>query len=795
MPESRSLVRHTRDVPACLVVLVIIATSVTLVGGFLFYQAERRQETASAHEQLSIIAEQKVQRIEEWRSHHIRALRTFAIEPSVKAATARVMSGDATAEDRALLLHRLRTLADEYGLDNAWIADRTGRPVVALDAVHAHYNPALRDALRFTYQRGYVTLSEIHLPAVGAQPHVHVVAPVSPVGGQPVAAIVGDIPAHEYLFPLISSWPVPSETAETLLVRRDGDDVLFLNDVRFRSGSALSLRIPLSRTDVPAVKAVLGERGLVRGVDYRGERVLAYISPVPNTTWYMVSKVDEREALRVWRSEQTLILAVLGLVLCAIAGSAVTGWQRSTAAQRKRAILDLEATLALLRSRTESARELLVDAIETGMHLTGSTAAALYRHDDAAGEFIVDVRMTADGGIHVPPRPHRFPIDRTAAWAEVLRTRRPLVLDDTAVRAVHMSRRGSGAPPLTSAMLLPLIIDEQVVAVAGFANKPGGYDDADIARAHVLLESVWHEYERRVANEELAALNAELEQRVAERTEELAEANEELQAQAEELAAQAEELEAQNEELLAQAEELKHQSEQLAEANEAKTRFLRSMSHELRTPLNSIIGFSNIMLQGLAGSITDEQRTQLTMINDSGKHLLALINDLLDLSRIDAGAISLSFETIDVAALARETVEAIRPEADAKGLALHIELPSPTPTLASDRTRVKQILLNLLSNAVKFTESGSITMRVRTPSIGMVAIEVEDSGPGIPAWELERIFGEFVQLPQHERASGTGLGLAISRRLAGALGGTLTATSEVGRGSTFKLVLPLGPAS
>jgi signal transduction histidine kinase len=326
-----------------------------------------------------------------------------------------------------------------------------------------------------------------------------------------------------------------------------------------------------------------------------------------------------------------------------------------------------------------------------------------------------------------------------------------------------------------------------------------------------VFEAAWHEVERLQALEELEALNADLERRVQERTEELQAANEELQAQSEELAASNEELAAANEELLAQAEELnaanlelESQAEQLAEqareleqraqelaaANEAKTRFLRTMSHELRTPLNSIIGFTELLLQGLAGPLNDEQRKQLSMVNASGHHLLALVNDLLDLSRIEAGAVVLAHERIDVADVVREVLETIRPAAEAKGLALTCEIPDPAPPLVSDKTRGRQILLNLLNNAVKFTDHGSVSLAVSRDGYKTVTFAVKDTGPGISKERLGDIFKDFVRLQDGGPREGAGLGLAIARQLAGALGGSLTVASRVGTGSTFSLTLP-----
>jgi two-component system sensor histidine kinase/response regulator len=234
---------------------------------------------------------------------------------------------------------------------------------------------------------------------------------------------------------------------------------------------------------------------------------------------------------------------------------------------------------------------------------------------------------------------------------------------------------------------------------------------------------------------------------------------------------------------------------ELTEANEAKTRFIRSMSHELRTPLNSVIGFSSLMLDGLAGEVNEEQTRQLAMINNAGLHLLALINDMLDLSRIEAGRLEMRIEPIAVEEFVNGMIESVAPAAQRKGLTI-LRGPCVPLELVSDRTKVRQILLNLLDNAIKFTDTGAVTLSCAKPSAALVSFTVADTGPGIAPDERERIFGEFTQALERPGASGegTGLGLAISRGLARALGGMLELETTEGEGSVFTLTLPARPA-
>jgi PAS domain S-box-containing protein len=243
--------------------------------------------------------------------------------------------------------------------------------------------------------------------------------------------------------------------------------------------------------------------------------------------------------------------------------------------------------------------------------------------------------------------------------------------------------------------------------------------------------------------------------------------------------------------------DLEEANRQLREATTAKSEFLASMSHELRTPLNSVIGFSGILSEGLAGPLTDEQHTQVGMINVSGRHLLSLVDDILDLAKIEAGKAEVYVEAVDVAALVEAVAGAIGPLAQEAGLELRAETEGCCTTLHSDGGKIRQILFNLIGNAVKFTEHGSVVVAVRNEPDGACSFAVSDTGCGIAEEDMTRIFAAFTQVPMSTsgNSKGTGLGLRISREYAQMLGGEITVRSEVGVGSTFTLTLPAEPPS
>ena len=230
-------------------------------------------------------------------------------------------------------------------------------------------------------------------------------------------------------------------------------------------------------------------------------------------------------------------------------------------------------------------------------------------------------------------------------------------------------------------------------------------------------------------------------------------------------------------------------------ANRAKSLFLASMSHEIRTPLNAILGFSQLLLRDPA--VAPEHREQLMTINRSGEHLLALINDILEMSKIEAGRAHVHRTTFDLGALVRDIAAMFKLRAKSKGLSLVVKLCDELPAaVVSDENKVRQVFINLLGNAVKFTQGGHITWNIgitRTPKGCRLVTTVEDTGPGIDPTDLGRLFDKFAQTSLGIRAGGTGLGLAISREFARLLGGDVTVQSQPGKGSCFRFDIPLVP--
>jgi PAS domain S-box-containing protein len=284
----------------------------------------------------------------------------------------------------------------------------------------------------------------------------------------------------------------------------------------------------------------------------------------------------------------------------------------------------------------------------------------------------------------------------------------------------------------------------------------------------IAIVSVLHDLTKQVENERLyealKQLNSELEQRIRDATADLAEQNARLQ----------------------------WQSQEVERANRLKSEFLASMSHELRTPINALIGYSALLLDGVLGEVNPRQRDALARGRAAAEHLLALINDILDLAKIEAGKMPLHLEAVSLREVTLEVTQQVEPMVRKKQLEFVIDVPPDSPVIHSDRTKIKQVLLNLLSNAVKFTNRGRVSVEAHRAQDG-VRIDVVDTGIGIRQSDLQAIWEDFRQVDQSRTREfgGTGLGLSITRKLLERLGGSVTVQSVYGEGSTFSVYLPL----
>ncbi|GDY79169.1 hypothetical protein SAV31267_086540 [Streptomyces avermitilis] len=412
-------------------------------------------------------------------------------------------------------------------------------------------------------------------------------------------------------------------------------------------------------------------------------------------------------------------------------------------------------------------------------------------------------------------RPDRIPLGRSLV-GQAARNRRPITVDDLPPAYVTISS-GLGQISPTALKVLPIVVDEQVLGVIELASVTR-FTQIHEDFLGQLMETIGVNVNTIVANgrtDELLGesqrLTAELQSRSEElqvQQDELQRSNAELEEKATLLATQNRDIEAKNLQIEQARQELEARAQQLSLASKYKSEFLANMSHELRTPLNSLLILAQLLAQNPSHNLTPKQVEYAGIIHSAGSDLLQLINDILDLSKVEAGKMDISPERVALRRLLDYVEATFRPMTSQKSLEFTMSTAPGVPVdLLTDDSRLRQVLRNLLSNAVKFTERGGVGLHIE-PAVdqnipaavhrggAVVAFHVKDTGIGIPEQQLETIFGAFQQADgtTSRKYGGTGLGLSITREIAHLLGGAVTVDSTPGQGSTFTLYLPVARA-
>ena len=356
---------------------------------------------------------------------------------------------------------------------------------------------------------------------------------------------------------------------------------------------------------------------------------------------------------------------------------------------------------------------------------------------------------------------HR-PVDQAGVWADAARQRRAIIHNNYESQP-HKRSLPDGHLPIQRELAVPIIRNEKLVALISVGNKQEDYAQEDIEIVERFADYAWDITERKQMETQLAEERIQLARRVEERTMDLSRAN-----------------------------------SNLARALRVKDEFLANMSHELRTPLNAILGLSESLGEQVAGPLNEKQQKYLTTINESGHHLLSLINDILDLAKIEAGQITLDINKVDINSVCQASLRMIRQLSQKKKQDVAFEIDSDLGLMWADERRLKQMIVNLLSNAVKFTpEGGRLGLEVHGDRTGnKVILTVWDKGIGINARDMERLFRPFVQLDSGlaREVTGTGLGLALVAQMARLHGGSVSVQSQPDEGSQFSIQLPWEPA-
>ena len=825
--------------------LAIVGIAALTAGAISFDQ--KRHQTAQTT-RLQTIADLKTRQIADWlkeRQGDVDFLQTSpAVTESYRAWRER---SDSVA--RELLFTRLQQFATSKGYQNVMLLDEQGTPLWNLSGAALTIDPVQRDTVLQAVAAKQQGKALIYHDA-GDHPHIDFVTTLSAFGERPGPLIVLHADSANYLLPALLTWPVPSKSAETLLVRRDGEDVLFLTDLRHRPDSAAKLRLPLTTPTLLVAQALRGDvkQGeLIEGTDYRGVPALGVMSPVPGTDWFLIAKVDRAENLaQTWLDSLWIGLAGLLALFMIVAGTLVLRQRQDLAytLREKASLAEKLHALELLEALAESSDECMFVKDAEGRYLLFNRAACemvgksqeeiLGRDDTALFPAAEAERlMSIDNKIRIENCRYRDEETLTTSKGPmiVLASRGPLHDGDGRVIGTYGVARDMTRAKQNEAELrkLSLAVEQSPESIVitdaearidyvndAFLNATGYRRDEVIGRNPRLLQSGRTPHETHVAMWAALSQGLTWKGEFVNRRKDGSEYVEfarirplhqpdgtishyvAVKEDITEKKRLGQELDGYRHHLEEMVEirtiELFDARQQAEAANLAKSAFLANMSHEIRTPLNAIIGLSYMMMRA---GLTPQQAMQMHKIDASSRHLLGIVNDILDLSKIEAGGLHLESTEFPLSAILDNVASIIGPSAEDKGLKIEIERDNVPLWLRGDPMRLRQALLNYAGNAVKFTEKGSIVLRAKLLQDSgnelLVRFEVTDTGIGIAPEQRERLFQAFEQADatSTRKYGGTGLGLAITRRLAQLMGGEVGVESTPGRGSTFWLTARL----
>ena len=724
MKSSDPIQRRGRFALFLLFGLLACLVPLAAAGYVRWFERNHRLEVET---QLTAVADLKASELTRWRAERIGDAGVFSANPAFTRLVRGFLAGDAgSVAELGAWLARVQEALD---YDAVLLLDAGFRKRIVVpdrpERAVSFVSPRSEKELR----AGRTVLEDFYVNDANGRIYLKVLAPVldESAGNALLAVVALRIDPDRFLYPFLARWPTPSLTAETLLVRREGSDAVYLNDLKYRKGAALKLRMPLSRSDVPVVMAALGERGIVDGIDYRGVLVIAAIRPVAGSPWFLVARVDADEVLAPVRERGWMAAAFAGVLL--LAGAAGLGFVLRTLSARAyrekaKAAEALRGSQARLNAITESAQDAILMMDGAGQISYWNPAAERILGYTAA--------EVAGRNLHDLIAPQRFHAAHLPAYRAFLKT-------------------GEGAAVGKTLELTALHKDGREVAVA-------------LSLSAVRIEEAWHAVGILRDITERKRTEEELQQALEER----AETNERLEAAS------------------ALALHMAHEAEA---ASLAKSQFLANMSHEIRTPMNGVLGMTGLLLDSnlteeqrlFAGVVRSSAESLLAVIND------ILDFSKIEAGKLDLEELDFDLRTMleDVAEML-----AVRAQDKDLELVCRIDPEMPT-FLRGDPGRLRQVLVNLIGNAIKFTPKGEVVVEAaagkETEATLEVRFEVRDTGIGIPQAKLGVLFSAFQQVDASttRQYGGTGLGLAICKRLAHLMGGEAGVTSVEGEGSRF----------
>lgn len=715
------------------------ASAFIIIRGYFIYQNQKKDIINAAGQQLTAIAELKVWEINNWRNERIGDASVIYKNNEFASDVMQYFSNPSSPGVKNNILSLLSAIQKSYQYKSVLLLDTNKKIRLALGDYHIDYGTIHSRAINEAVEKYDIVINDFHINERNSDIHLSLIIPIVIIqksGVKHIGTVMIIMDPHMCLCPTIKLWPVPSDTGEALLVQREGNDVVFLNELRHIKNMPLMMKYPLTELSLPAVKAVLGWQGVVYGTDYRKKNVLAAVKAVPDTAWFLVAKVDTEEiyapiAMRFWIIVFFIIIniLVLGVIVAYI-------WRyQQMKYYREQYELEDKRVFLYARSLIEASLDPLVtispagkitDVNESTELITGRSRKELIG-SNFSNYFTQPEK--ADEGYK-------------------------LMFEKGIVRDYPLSIRNASGQ-----------VTEVLYNASLYKNEAGEVQGIFAAARDIT--------ELRRIEKELKTAHNELELRVKERTNELQRANEALQSEITERK---------------EVEKLIELRTKLLEVtNKELESFSYSVSHDLRAPLRAIDGYTRMILRDQIDKLTDDAKRKFDLIRSNTQIMGKLIDDLLTLSRL--GRLELNMSTLDMESLVNDIwmeLQIINPDRK-----INLKIKNIPPGWG-DRTLIKQVYSNLLSNAVKYTkfidqayvETGGCT------EDGENIYYVKDNGVGFDMEYYDKLYGVFQRLHSADDYEGTGVGLAIVQRIIHRHSGRVWANGKIDKGATFYFMLP-----
>ena len=718
--------------PSRLVIIFTLFTIAIIILSFSYYKSQRRRIIAENQNYLTAVSELKTEQIVQWHSERMSDAAIIKDNAPLVRSIGQYFNDRGNIVLKNDLTRWMESVTNEFDYSGVAIIDPLNNPIINASHSDSVRTGNILKQLKESFETQSVIFCDLHRTGDTSAIHIDILIPLVEPGttGQPPFGImILRINPSKKLYPLIQSWPTLSKTSETLLLRKDGDSVLFLNELRHTDNRALSMKLPLASENLLGAMAVRGSIGVAEGVDYRNIPAIGYLNKIPGLGWYMVTKVDREELLAPLRGYAlfTLIVAILLIVANALIFIFFI-WNQRVGSYRnqlksERAIREAEEILY----RTQTILQTAMDQSQAGIAIADAPDGKLRYVNDAGLLIRGGDRDNATNGVSID--------QYVASWHLLDLDGRPLEADEVPLaRAIMFGEKCSRE------FIIHRGDNDDRIVVANAA--PIKDSEGKVISAIVVFLDIT---EFKQMERELRKSNEELEERVAERTAQLEAANKELET------------------------------------------FSYSVSHDLRAPLRTVNSFTEILLAEYEEVLDDEGKRLCGIISSGATQMGALIDDLLSFSRV--GRSSLKPSLLDMKSMVTSVFVEITSEREKERTNIKI---GKLHKGYADANLIRLVWTNLISNAIKYSSKKNFSEITIASEIegDMIVYSIKDNGVGFQMQYVHKLFGVFQRLHSETEFEGNGVGLANVKRIITQHNGKVWAEGELDKGATFYFSLP-----